>query len=693
MEMQFILQKFKEHDMRFRIFSRFLIRLISIPAICCTVSISYAAFLISPGEIKLPLLHPLFGKNAVIQSGMKVPIWGWTNPGGKVHLELKDGNGSSIAQADSTGGTDGLWKAVIGPLEPGGPFTLTVDGLSSVKSENILVGELWLCSGQSNMNQPLSGIPSGKDEIAKADWPQLRSFQILPQLSVTPELSFRRGTWEICTPKAAGNFSAAAYFFGRELHQALKRPVGLINASWGGTRIEAWSCVDTLKNLPFSNTNQAEFSAADKEAKNPDRIRDYEAALEKWFQENDPGSAASGAWYGETPELKDWVKISVPSDPKKSAVPNGVLWLRRTFMIPAGWNGRDAEMLLGCLDIGDWSFVFINGQKIGCYYNTEMSNLYNVPAGALKAGENTISRRIVGFRHAGFKGKPEHLWIRPKGAPASQSVSLAGEWYYREGILKDKFKSQIPVDRKPNQNTPGVLFNGMIYPLVPAVFKGCIWYQGEANGAPGEGIRYATYLKNMIVDWRLKFGNDFPFGVVQLPNFNPVSKFPVEDRGWNGSWVDVRESQLATSRILPDVGCIATIDLGEAGNIHPARKLEVGQRLAGWALSRVYGNKAEYSGPVFDSMKIEGACIRISFKHIGDGLTSKDGTELKWFAISGADRKFVFANARIDGDTIVVSSPKIPNPVAARYAWVQNPGTVNFYNKNGFPAVPFKTDK
>ncbi|HCE45765.1 MAG TPA: hypothetical protein DET40_19655 [Lentisphaeria bacterium] len=678
--------------MQLRIFKSLFILLLSASALLiCTTNISYAAFQISPGDIKLPFLHPLFGKNAVIQSGAKVPVWGWTNAGAKVHVDLKDGKGESVSRADSVAGTDGLWKAVIGPIEAGGPFTLAVDGPSSVKSENILVGELWLCSGQSNMNWPLSGIPSGKDEIAKADWPQLRTFLIQPQLSVNPELSFRSGSWTVCTPETAKNFSALSYFFGRELHQALKRPVGLINSSWGGTGIQAWSSIDTLKDLLFSNTLQEEFKVADKESKNPNHAKEYEDTLEKWFKENDPGSSAG--WAGEKLDLKDWTKINVPVSPEKSSVPNGVLWLRRTFTVPADWAGKDAEMLLGCVDISDWNFVYMNGQQIGCYYNREMSNLYKVPAGMLKTGENTIARRIVGFGHSGFRGKAEHLWIRPRGAPDTKNISLAGEWYYREGILKDKFKSDIPKDTKPHQNTPGVLFNGMISPLIPAVFKGCIWYQGEASGSPGEGVKYATYLKNMITDWRKRFGNDFAFGVVQLPNFNAISKVPVEDKGWNGSWVDVRESQMETSRILPNVGCIATIDLGDAGNIHPARKLEVGQRLAGWAMSQVYGTKAEFSGPVYDSMKVEGSNIRISFKHIGDGLASKDGTELKWFAICGADKKFIFAKAKIDGDTVIVSSPEIPNPVAVRYAWVQNPDPVNFYNKNGFPAVPFKTDK
>ena len=679
--------------MRFAISSGFLIRLISFLAVLGTIDVSYAGFMISPGEIKLPFLHPLFGKNAILQADEKIPIWGWTKPGAKVCLKLKDDHGRITAQADCATGADGRWKAVIGPLKPGGPFTLTVDGPSSAKAENILVGDLWLCSGQSNMFQPLSGIPSGKNEITKANWPQLRMFVILPQLSINPESSFRRGSWEICNPKTVKNFSAVAYFFGRELHQTLKRPVGLINASWGGTRIEAWSNIDTLKDLPFRNTNQEEFNTAEKASKNPNNTLEYEETLEKWFQQNDPGSSPNYYWAREKSDLKPWVKINVPADPGNGPVPNGVLWLRRTFSVPADWAGKEAEILQGCVDFGDWNFTFINGQKIGCRYNTEMSNLYKVPAGVLKAGENTIARRIVVFRHAGFKGKPEHLWIRPKGTPSSQNVSLAGEWYYREGIRKEKFKTRIPDDNMPNQNTPGVLFNGMISPLIPAVFKGCIWYQGEANGMPGEGVKYSTYLKRMIGDWRTKFGNDFPFGIVQLPNFNPVAKVPIENRGWNGSWVDVRESQLEVARFLPKVGCIATIDLGEAGNIHPGRKLEVGQRLAGWALSEVYGHRAEFSGPVFDSMKIEGSNIRIFFKHIGKGLTEKDGKELKWFAISGNDKKFVFAKAKIEEDTVVVSSPQVKNPVAVRYAWVQNPGQVNFYNRNGFPAVPFKTDQ
>ncbi len=680
--------------MRFSISAKAFTNLVSASIVFfLAAGAAHGFFQIAPGDIKLPFLHPLFGKNAVIQAGAKVPVWGWTNAGANVHVELKDGKGSVVAKADATAWADGLWKAFIGPLEAGGPFTLTAEGPSSAKSDNVMAGEVWLCSGQSNMNWPLSGIPSGKDEIAKADFPLLRTFLIQPQLSVNPELSFRSGSWTVCTLETAKNFSAVSFFFGRELQQKLNRPVGVINSSWGGTNIQAWSCIDTLKDLPFKNTLIEEFNVAEKESKNPNHAREYEESLEKWFQENDPGSSASGSWAAENLDLKDWTKISVPVDPAKSSVPNGVLWLRRTFTVPEGWTGKQAEMLLGCLDIADWNFVYINGKQIGSYYNREMSNLYKVPAGVLKTGENTIARRVVGFGHAGFKGKAEHLWIRPKGAPDAQTVSLAGDWYYREGIIKEKFKTPIPADTKPHQNTPGVLFNGMISPIIPAVFKGCIWYQGEANGAPGEGVRYATYLKNMISDWRKRFGYDFPFGIIQLPNFNPVSKVPVEDRGWNGSWVDVRESQLEAARTLPDVGCIATIDIGEAGNIHPARKLEVGQRLAGWAMSQVYGTKAEFSGPVYDSMKIEGGNIRISFKHVGDGLMSKDGSSLKWFAICGEDKKFVFAQAKIDGDTVVVSSPEIAKPFAVRYAWVQNPDPVNFYNKNGLPAVPFKTDK
>ncbi len=665
-------------------------------ALCCLVfCVSvHAGAELKDGELKLPLLHPLFGDNAVLQSGAKLPVWGWADAGAKVRLELFDAAGKAVASRDAVAGKDGRWQVELGPLEPGGPYALGVAaGKASAKAGNILAGEVWLCSGQSNMYWPLLNIgPTGKDEVEKASWPQVRMFNIASQLSIKPELSYRNASWLVCTPANAKIFSAVGYFFGRELHQALKCPVGLINASWGGTRAEAWMSRDALAALPYQNKLLDEFQTAARESRNPKHAEEYEAKLAKWFQDNDPGSSASPSWADPAADLSSWQKISVPSG-SDLKVPNGVLWIRRSFTLPAAWAGKDLDLMLGCSDLDDWETVFLNGTQVGVRYNREMKNSYRLPASLLKEGENVIARRIVGFKHTGFKGKAEHLWVNAKGAPGGQSVQLAGEWHYRAGVESSKYKGVLPADDKPHQNSPAVLYNGMIAPLLQFSFKGCIWYQGEANSTPGDGVKYLPLLKALIADWRKGSGSEFPFGVVQLPNFNPPSKVPVEDRGWNGSWVDVRDAQFQASKELPKTGCVATIDLGDPGNIHPSRKLEVGQRLSLWALNQVYGKATEFSGPVFESMKVEGSSVRVSFSHLGGGLVSSDGEPLRWFALAGADGKFVFAQAKIDGDSVLVSSQEIASPVAVRYAWVQNPEKANFYSKAGLPAVPFKASK
>jgi sialate O-acetylesterase len=478
-------------------------------------------------EVQLPAL---ISDGMVLQQGVKVNIWGAAAPGEHVSVTLKDQKASGVAN----GG--GEWKVQLGPLRAGGPFTLTVAGKNTITVHDVLVGELWICSGQSNMAMTVNGVYNAQDEIARADYPTLRLFTVRQELAAKPQREVS-GYWVRTRPDTVGGFSAAAYFFGRDLQKALNVPIGLINTSWGGTPAEAWTSRETLESDPdFKSILEAGEKLI---SPYPKLFDDYNAQLAQWRQASDQAEA--------------------------------------------------------------------------------------------------------------------------EGAPVPIAPAL-------------------PDDPRRNPHRPASLFNAMIMPLINYAIRGAIWYQGESNTS--RAVQYRKLFPAMIRDWRRVWGEgDFPFLFVQLANYGITPPIP--------SWPALREAQ-AMALALPQTGMAVTIDIGDGGDIHPKNKQEVGYRLALAAEGIAYGMDVIYSGPVYESMAVEGDKIRLRFKYVYGGFAPK-GPQVTGLEIAGEDRKFVRAQATMEGDTLLVSSSSVAHPVAVRYAWAMNP-SCNLYNRAGLPAAPFRTD-
>lgn len=502
--------------------------------ICVRLGIVMCALLLTglaSAEVRVPRL---IGDNMVLQRGVRVNVWGWADPGERVVVEI---NGQTAA---TKAGADGRWSVRLRPMDAGGPYTMTITGRNTLSFRNVMVGDVWVCSGQSNMEWPVAASMNGEREVASAEYPMIRLFTVPHKVATSPEEDVP-GRWEVCSPRTVGGFSAVGYFFGREIHKRLGVPVGLINTSWGGTPAEAWTSRPALEAEEILRPIVERW---DREVANyPQAMARYREALAKWEDE-----AAKARQEGR----------AVPERPREPANPTANPWLA--------------------------------------------SGLYN----------------------------------------------------------------------------------GMIAPLTPFAIRGAIWYQGESNA--DRAYQYRTLFPTMIRDWRRAWRlGDFPFLFVQLANFMDAKPEPAED-----AWAELREAQMMTLS-LPKTGMAVTIDIGDAKDIHPRNKQDVGFRLALAALKMEYGQDVIHSGPLYKSMKVEGNKVRIRFTNVGGGLVAQGGGPLRGFAVAGADRKFVWANAEIDGDTVVVWSERVPKPAAVRYAWASNP-VCNLYNAAGLPASPFRTD-
>jgi len=626
-----------------------------------------------------PFVHPLFSDHLVLQRGTKVPVWGWAAPGAQVTVQFAKQTKKAVAD------TDGRWMLHLDSLAVSSePAKMTITCSADNKTvtiQDVLVGDVWLCSGQSNMEMGI-GACNATNDIASAAFPHIRLLTVPHHIATAPVQTLDC-QWLDCSPATVaqggwGGFSAAAFFFGRELYRQLNIPIGLIHSSWGGTIAEAWTSAEGLR--PMRDFDERLQQVA---RRNEEKPVDFAAEYETWCQRNDPGTAQGWA----KPELDSasWKTVTMPQPFEQAGLPDfdGLVWLRRTFEVPDGWSGENLMLGLGPID--DIDTTFINGVKVGQMNRYDLNRVYQLPAGAVKSGQNTIAVRVLDTGGAGgFVGKPEQMFLVPANAAGEKPLSLAGSWQMRDSAPFSKLPAPPTVADANNPNFVTVLYNGMLAPLLPFAIKGAIWYQGESNA--GRAEQYRRLLPAMIQDWRTRFGvGDFPFYIVQLAAFQATQPQPREN-----DWAELREAQALTAKTVPNSGLAVAIDIGEANDIHPKNKAEVGRRLALCALAKTYGKKVEYSGPWYKSMKVSGHEIRLAFAHVDGGLVAKDG-ELKGFAIAGEDRKFVWASATIHSKEIIVSSPQVPSPVAVRYAWDINP-VCNLYNQNGLPAVPFRTD-
>ena len=636
---------------------------------------------VANAEVRLPAI---ISDNMVLQQGVKLPIWGNARPGEHVIVTLKDKSASTVADGQ------GHWQVWIDPVKAGGPLELTVKGDNVLTIKNILAGEVWLCSGQSNMEWPLVNTIGGADAVAQANYPEIRLFTVTKNTSATP-LADLEGHWVVTTPDDVANFSAVGYFFGLELYQKLKVPVGLIHSSWGGTPAEAWTRHEALVSSPELKPIIDKYESSLNTL--PQEKEAYARALAEWEEKNlyiDSGNKGEALGYADPKtSTTDWPKMDLPKQFETAGLLiDGAVWFRKELEVPASWAGKD--LVLNLPPIDDQDTTYFNGAKVGAI-GRETPNSYMVPrkyvvpGSLVRAGRNVIAVRVFDSAGEGGFSRGGAFSLGPSGAD-TQAITLRGVWDYKvEQALEPKhpdWGTRPEAVGVNNQNNPSVLYNAMIAPLVPFAIRGVIWYQGESNA--GRAYQYRTLFPTMIRDWRSAWGNNFPFYFVQLANWHANKAEPDES-----DWAELREAQMMTLR-EPQTGMAVTIDIGDENDIHPRNKLDVGRRLAAWALAGSYSQKVIPSGPLFDSYIVKDNEVRIRFKH-ADGLKTSDGGPLKGFAIAGEDRRFVWAEARIEGDTVIVSSAKVSKPVAVRYGWADNP-IANLYNKAGLPASPFRTD-
>ncbi|MBT1706496.1 sialate O-acetylesterase [Chryseosolibacter indicus] len=625
------------------------------------ITLLFLVFFKSLGEVQLP---KIFSDNMVIQRNTPVNVWGWSNKGENITITF---NGQTVkTKADKSG----YWTATLKPMAHGGPFELQVKGKSNtIALKNILIGDVWLGSGQSNMEWIIRNTNNAANEILEANYPKIRLFTVEKKTSFSAEKDLAGGKWLECNPNNIADFSAVAYFFGRKLYKELDVPIGLVNSSWGGTNIQTWISWDIMsekEKYKDYDIKKLEESARDMTA----RQQRYEQALP-----NEKGMIEK--WYSNPGE--GWKNIALPKLWESTEIGNadGVIWFKKEFELDASKAGQPLTLSLGPIDDQDQTYV--NGHLVGSSANYSENRNYTIAPNVLVEGKNTIVVRVSDTGGGGgIYGKPEQLYYQV----GNDKVSLAGEWQYKPSVTTTEFGIS---NTGPN-SFPSLLYNGMIAPIIQFPITGVIWYQGESN--TGEAHKYRELFPQLINNWRGKWKKEFPFLWVQLANFMAPDSLPAES-----GWAELREAQSMTLS-LPKTGQAVIIDIGEEKDIHPRNKQDVGYRLALAALKVGYNKDLVYSGPTYDRMEVNGNKAIIYFKNQGSGLQVKDKYGyVKGFAIAGEDKKFVWAKAFVDGDKVIVQSEEVQKPVAVRYGWGNNPDDANLYNKEKLPASPFRTDK
>ena len=622
-------------------------------------------------QVKLP---KLISDGMILQRDARVRIWGWASANEKVTIQFVGSTYNTITNAN------GEWEATLSELKAGGPFTMKIDASNSITINDILVGDVWVCSGQSNMGMTVGSLSSiYQDEINNSENKFIRHFSV----PVTSNFNGRQkdckfGKWQSADPKSVRSFTAAGYFFAKKIYELYKIPIGLINASLGGSSAEAWISEEAIKSFPKYYENAIRF-------KDPNLIEKIskldDERVKNWYKlirQTDQGfKDPLNVWSDPSINTSDWETMNLPqywTDTKLGKM-NGVVWFRKEISVPSRMVGKSALLHLG--RIFDLDSVFINGKFVGSTSSQYATRNYRIPSEILKEGINTIVvRDISNIRHGGFVPGKQYYIIA-----GDDTINLEGEWKYKIGTVVEPLE-----DRLFTGKIPTGLFNGMIAPIINYRIKGVLWYQGESNTS--RAFEHFDLFKLLISDWRSNWqlGN-FPFIYVQLPNFVEVNEETTQY-----DWAYFRESQLKALNI-PNTGMAVTIDIGQFNDIHPVNKKDVGYRLALAAQKVAYGEKkVVYSGPIFTSMKIVGGKAILAFANVGSGLLSKNG-DLKCFEICGADNKYYPAKAKIENGKIIVTCKEVITPVAVRYAWANNPEGANLYNKEGLPASPFRTSE
>lgn len=626
---------------------------------------------IAQAQLRLP---KLISDGMVLQRDTPLRIWGWATPGERITIRFKNKSYKTVT------GANGQWQTKLPPLAAGGPYTMEIAGTSRLEVKDILIGDVWFCSGQSNMVHQMNiHDVTYANDIKQANFPQIRQFWIPTLTNLQgPQSDLPNGQWKAAVGEDVRPFSAVAYFFAKKLYSAYKIPIGIINASVGGTPIEAWTSEEGLTTFPTLKTTIDK----NKDTTYINSLSRRQPTTPRPAPPVDAGMTSATKWYETTYVPKGWHPINVPGYWEDQGLKdlNGVVWYRREIDIPASMTGKPAKVFLG--RIVDADELYINGRSIGKTTYMYPQRRYPVPADVLKAGKNVLVVRVTNTAGKGgfVPDKPYCIFA------GADTVDLKGTWQYKVGTAYRPFAGSGFGGGINAQNQPTALYNAMVAPEINYAIKGFCWYQGETNaGKPDE---YASLLPALINDWRARWQQGpLPFLYVQLPGFMDYNYQPSES-----NWAVLRESQLKALSV-PNTAMAVAIDLGEWNDIHPDNKKEVGERLALAAMKTAYGANVVSSGPLYQSAAVEGNKIVVSFTNTGGGLIANDGEELSEFAIAGADKKFVWAKARIEGNNVVVWSDEVPNPRYVRYAWADNPVNPNLYNKEGLPASPFRTDQ
>ncbi|MFD0792115.1 sialate O-acetylesterase [Mucilaginibacter litoreus] len=618
----------------------------------------------------------------VLQQKTKANIWGTAKPGSLLFITPSwDKHKYQIKVA-----ANGKWKTGINTPAYGGPYEISFNDGELLTLSNILIGEVWLCSGQSNMEMTVSngygGVLNNEQEVKDAArYSAIRMIKIDNKVDFIPqqEVPVKWG-WRECNSENVKEFSAVAYFFARKIYDVKHIPIGLINDTWGGTVAEAWTSGSALKTMPefrdFVKSIEGGLTQKDIEDQYHKNVRSWIDSINA----NDPGYKDNSAEWAQL-DFNDsrWPKMRLPIYWEQAGNNNydGTMWFRKVVDIPTDWAGRDLKLNLTGID--DYDVSYFNGQEIG---HTELfvyPRHYTVPGKLVKAGKNIIAVRV--FDNGGLGGINKGPLDIQVATDSSKTIDLNGEWIYQKALPLDKLEQPPVLANSPNR--PTLIYNAMINPILSFSIKGVIWYQGESNADRAE--QYKNLFPLLINDWRAKFNQPkLPFYFVQIANYNATDQPPAAD------WPELRYAQLNALK-LPYTGMAVTIDIGEPTNIHPKNKQEVGRRLAVIALAKNYKDNMVYSGPIYLSQQIKNNQVILAFSHAESGLVSKGTKGLKSFWIAGADKQFHAAQASIVNNKVVVSSTEVSNPVAVRYNWQNNPDG-NLYNGAGLPASPFKTD-
>lgn len=626
------------------------------------------------------VLPPLFSNHMIVQQQTTMTFFGEGAQNKTVTLKT----GWNNKQYTTTTDAEGKWSLQVTTPKAGGPYKITISDGEETVLENVMAGEVWFCSGQSNMEMPLAGwgkVKNYEQEISEAQHPNIRLFQVKKATSAAPldHLESTMGGWQECSPTTVPEFSALAYFYARGLQQKLKVPVGVIDCTWGGTPAESWTSAEGLKNVMGFQEQIARRAAVNYDA---NKIwEDYNQDLTRWksaVSHIDRG--ALNNWTAQEVNDNNWSTMQLPAYWESKGLPgfDGVVWFRKTIELPASWEGKEIQLNPGIID--DEDVVYWNGQQIaqGSGYTTQRH--YTVPAQLVKAGKNSLTIKVFDTGgEGGIAGEAAQMNLQQSG---QATISLAGTWKYSIGCSLQELP-KMPLSPH-NSSWPSTLFNGMVHPCLAYPIKGVIWYQGCNN--VGYAEQYESLFQALITDWRKQFNNpDMPFYFVQLANFLERKEVQADS-----PWAALRNAQ-AKALHLANTGMVVNIDIGEAYDIHPKNKQEVGRRLSALALGHTYGKKVVSSAPVYQNYEVIGKEIHIRFTLPAYGENFASNASVKGFTVAGPDRQFYPAQARTEGDKVIVTCNQVDVPVAVRYGWADNP-ECTLHTPSGFPVAPFRSD-